>query len=187
MSVEDGAEPMKAGWKADEEGAAFVRTFLQHRDRLENMLTRRVGSRADAADLVQDLFLRLWKRPLERPENTAGYLYRSARNLAIDHHRATNHRDGLDGGRLAVQCRAEPTQPDAAAAANLELTMVGRALRALPDRTRHVFLLNRVHGRSYGDIARALNVSVSTVEKEMIRALAACRAHARPDSTGEGE
>lgn len=137
---------------------------------------RGAGCRADAADLVQELFLRLWSSRAEAPDNPAGYLFRSARNLLVDHQRAAGARAGLAAASSPVQHHAEPVRPDDACAAGADLAAVERALRRLPERTRRVFLLNRVHGRTYDDIARALRVSVSTVEKDMMRALAACKA-----------
>jgi RNA polymerase sigma factor, sigma-70 family len=162
--------------KADGKAGTFLHTFLEHRERLEALVFRRTGCRATASDLVQDLFLRLWRRPIDDPGNVVGYLFRSARNLAIDHLRAESMRQGLDTRSVPQQHGAEPPAPDAVVHARRDLASVEDTLRALPERVRHVFLLNRVHGRTYADIARALNVSVSTVEKDMMRALAACKA-----------
>lgn len=167
---------MVRGMKADGKAGAFLHTFLEHRERLEALVFRRTGCRATASDLVQDLFLRLWRRPMDDPDNAAGYLFRSARNIAIDHLRAERARQGLDDRSVPEQHATAPLAPDAVFHARQDLASVENALRALPERVRHVFLLNRVHGRTYADIARALNVSVSTVEKDMMRALAACKA-----------
>ncbi|WP_363092152.1 sigma factor-like helix-turn-helix DNA-binding protein [Nitrobacter sp. 62-23] len=51
-------------------------------------------------------------------------------------------------------------------------------IRALPERSRHIFLLNRIHGRNYREIACALGISTGAVEKHMMRALKAIRAGA---------
>lgn len=160
----------------DGEGSSFVRVFLEHRPRLEALAYRRTGCRATAADLVQELFVRLWRRPIDEPHDTAGYLFRSIRNLTVDHLRMQTLRAGLDARTVPEQHSADPVTPDAACAARQDLAALEAVLRGLPSRTRHVFLLNRVHGRTYADIARALDVSVSTVEKDMMRALAACKA-----------
>jgi RNA polymerase sigma-70 factor (ECF subfamily) len=45
----------------------------------------------------------------------------------------------------------------------------------LPERTRHVFLLSRVHGCTYDEIADTLGLSYIMVEREMAKALVACR------------
>ena len=44
--------------------AHFLQVFLSQRSQMEALVNRRVGCRATAADLVQDLFLRFWRRPL---------------------------------------------------------------------------------------------------------------------------
>ena len=59
---------------------AFVRTFLARREQMEAVLRRRVGCRATAADLVQELFLRFWRRPSAPLEDLGSYLIRSAHN-----------------------------------------------------------------------------------------------------------
>lgn len=162
-----------AGYRGDD---AFVRLFLENRGRLEAVMFRRTGCRAAAADLVQELFLRLWNRRANLQDAGEGYLFRSACNLAIDHRRTENARAALDQRAAPSQLHAEPVPTDAAPAAKAELAAVDDALRRLPDRTRRAFWLNRMEGRSYDAIARDLGVSVSTVEKDMMRALAACRA-----------
>ena len=170
---------MKSGTASDPSYGgddAFVRLFLENRGRLEAVMFRRTGCRAAAADLVQELFLRLWNRRANLQETGEGYLFRSACNLAIDHRRTENARAALDHRAAPSQLHAEPVPTDAAPTARAELAAVDDALRRLPERTRRAFWLNRMEGRSYDAIARDLGVSVSTVEKDMMRALAACRA-----------
>ncbi|MGY4533517.1 RNA polymerase sigma factor (sigma-70 family) [Pseudomonas sp. TE3786] len=155
--------------------ADFLRVFLSQRSRMEALVSRRVGCRATAADLVQDLFLRFWHRPQVQVEELSTYLLRSARNMAIDHLRSESSRTRTETGLLDEQL-SEPSAPDAALDASHDLHQVELALRALPERTRHIFLLNRVHGRTYGEIAKAMQLSQSAVEKHMMRALDACKA-----------
>ena len=65
--------------------AHFLQVFLSQRSQMEALVSRRVGCRATAADLVQDLFLRFWRRPLVQVEELSTYLLRCAGNIAIDH------------------------------------------------------------------------------------------------------
>ncbi len=152
--------------------ATLVQIFAAERSRLVRLIGRIVGCRATAEDLAQDAFLRLWDR--RDGCEDAGYLFRTARNIAIDHLRAQRVRD-----RHAEAAAAEPpaggVTPDDTASAREELELLHDTLSALPERVQRVFLLNRLDGLSYNDIAVELGVSVSTVEKDMIRALAACR------------
>ncbi|WP_165668908.1 RNA polymerase sigma factor [Metapseudomonas otitidis] len=154
----------------------LLRTFLAERSRMEALVNRRVRCRATAADLVQELFLRFWRRADAQVEDLATYLLRSARNMAIDHLRSEGSRSRTEAGLLAEQHLPEPAAPEAALAAGHDLRHVQAALRALPERTRHIFLLNRIHGRTYGEIAQAMGLSQSAVEKHMMRALEACKA-----------
>lgn len=171
------AEPTAPGESAGRED--FLRVFLSQRPRMEALVRRRVGCRATAADLVQELFLRFWKRPQEPVEEMGTYLLRSARNLAIDHLRGEDSRGRTLSVLLPDEDAAQPS-PEQAVQAGAELERVERALRALPERTRHVFLLSRVHGRTYGEIAEAMGVTRSAVEKHMMRALDACKASLEP-------
>lgn len=154
----------------------LLRTFLAERSRMEALVNRRVRCRATAADLVQELFLRFWRRADAQVEDLATYLLRSARNMAIDHLRSEGSRSRTESGLLAEQHLPQPADPEAALAAGHDLRHVQAALRALPERTRHIFLLNRIHGRTYGEIAQAMGLSQSAVEKHMMRALEACKA-----------
>lgn len=153
--------------------AQFLEAFLAERARMEAVVTRRTGCRQTAADLIQELFLRLWRRP-KAPQGAWGhYLIRSASNLAIDHLRSESARGRLAQGMALGE---ESLSSEAALEAGSDLRHIETALRALPERTRRIFLLNRIHGRTYGEIARAMNLSQSAVEKHMMRALDACKA-----------
>ena len=155
---------------------AFLRTFLARREQMEAVRRRRVGCRATAADLIQELFLRFWRRPSAPLEDLGSYLIRSAHNLAIDHLRSEGARNRHEAGLHAEQCGERSASPDAGLEASSDLRRVDAALRALPERTRHIFLLNRIHGQTYGQIARSMALSQSAVEKHMMRALEACKA-----------
>ena len=153
---------------------ALLRTFLLERGVLERGVARRVGCRATAADLIQDLFLRLWQRPPSDAHAAGRYLQTSARNLTTDYLRTRAYRTE-DGGPATDIAEPSPA-PDDALAARRRVEVVEAALQALPERTRRTFLLNRVHGRTCPDIARILDVSLATVERDVARALMACRA-----------
>lgn len=155
---------------------AFVRTFLARREQMEAVLRRHVGCRATAADLVQELFLRFWRRPSAPLEDLGSYLIRSAHNLAIDHLRSEGARTRNEAGLLPEQRGDSSVSLDAALEAGSDLRRVEAALRGLPERTRHIFLLNRIHGQTYGQIARSMALSQSSVEKHMMRALQVCKA-----------
>ena len=118
--------------------AHFLQVFLTQRPQMEALVSRRVGCRATAADLVQDLFVRFWRRPLVQVEELGTYLLRCASNIAIDHLRSEGSR-----GRINQQWQQDPDssgcEPQAALEAGNDLRQVEAALRSLPERTRHIF------------------------------------------------
>jgi len=156
--------------------ARFVQVFLAQRARMEALVSRRVGCRATASDLVQELFLHFWRRPDFKVEALDTYLLRCAGNLAIDHLRSEGSRERVAEASLPVDEDGLVQAPEQAVEIDHDLQRIETALRALPERTRQIFLLNRIHGCKYGEIAKAMQLSQSAVEKHMMRALEACKA-----------
>lgn len=69
-------------------------------------------------------------------------------------------------------CSDEPTQEDLVARQQQE-ALLRAAILSLPTRCRQVYLLSRMQGMTYAQIARHCEISVKTVEKHMTHALAA--------------
>ena len=132
----------------------------------------RVRSAADIDDMVQEVFLRLAARKgatLEAPEN---YLFTVAASVRNDSFRRAARRGGthaLFDERLHAEA---DFSPERMFLGQEQLRVVERALHELPERTRVVFTLHRFEEMSYAQIARRLQVSVSAIEKHMIKALA---------------
>lgn len=156
--------------------AHFLQVFLSQRSQMEALVSRRIGCRATAADLVQDLFVRFWRRPLVQVEELNTYLLRCAGNIAIDYLRNEGTRARLNEGLVPDAQALHSDEPQAALEASNDLRHIETALRGLPEKTRRIFLLNRIHGRKYAEIAKAMGLSQSAVEKHMMRALHACKA-----------
>jgi RNA polymerase sigma-70 factor (ECF subfamily) len=162
---------------------AFEALFRGHYASLCEYVYPIVRSREVTEELVQDLFVRLWERRARAaPESLAeSYLYRAARNRALGYLRrervarrwAEHVRRGADVEPHALTGDTELGGRELAAA-------VERAIDALPERCRLIFLMSRQQGLSYGEIARSLNVSLSTVETQMSRALKRLRQQLAP-------
>lgn len=157
---------------------AFETVFRAFHPVLTGWLARRLESRAAAEDLVQDLFLALWRgrETLEVRQSLPHYLYVAARNRALNHLKREQVREQWS----LSQSRGEPpTSPDGAS--DLALAELAAALHEaierLPPRSRTVFLMSRREGKTYAEIAAALQISVKTVDAQMGRALRRIRAH----------
>lgn len=152
--------------------------YVSEHRRLERIAARKVGS-ANAADVVQDVFAALWSRARDHIAWTPAYLSRATQNAAISRFRAERRRSRFFDRVVEEQYAAPVILPDQAVAARQDLRRLNETIAALPDRTRRIFLLNRLHHCSYDEIAAVLGLSYSTVEREIARAILACRQSVR--------
>jgi len=133
-------------------------------------LTARFKDREDAADVAQEAWLRLHR--LEHPEaleNPRAFLFQTASNLAIDRIRRQRLEQRFADAEATLH--VEAASPERVAQANETIERLEALLAELPDNCRHAFVMHRGRDMSYPDIARALGVSTSMVEKYIIRAL----------------
>lgn len=145
---------------------------------LLRFFTWKVGCPSTAADLVQDLYLRIVR--LSSPEairDPRNFLYTTAKRLAIDHlrqrERVRPRSNSLD------QALTVPTAtPDAETMldAKRRLAAVLRAIDEMPAKRRAVFIMFKFEHKTYEDIARELGISIRTVEHHLTKAMAYCRA-----------
>ncbi|MEM9439387.1 MAG: sigma-70 family RNA polymerase sigma factor [Pseudomonadota bacterium] len=148
--------------------------FRSYHSWLVKRLTHRLGCREKAADLAQDTFLRLLGVPARtHPRRPKALLGTIARGLVIDSlRRAMLERLYLESLARLPEVRAQSSEEIVAAVETLN--RISRVLDGLGQRPRAVFLLARIDGLSYPLIANRLNVSLSTVEKDMALALRHC-------------
>ncbi|MCU0633741.1 MAG: RNA polymerase sigma-70 factor [Gemmatimonadaceae bacterium] len=151
---------------------AFEQLFHLHYVPLCRFAASLVRDTGTAEDLVQDTMVALWMSRDRLPvaDSPRAYLYRAVRNRALN---AIRH----DRVVQRFESHIDPTEPVTAAAGDDEMAgrdavdAAARAIELLPPRCREIFLLSREHNLSYADIARALDISVKTVETQMGRAL----------------
>lgn len=134
-----------------------------------------------AEDLAQEAFLRLAEQgDAGAPADGRAWLYRTAHNLAVDQLRqqARRRTDAVDVASLEEIADEAPSAENAAAARD-ELDRLRMLIEELPERTRQVFVLTRVDGLTYGEAARMLGISDSSVQKHLARAVRYVMAHLR--------
>ena len=122
---------------------------------------RLVGSRDEADDLFQETFLaafRGWPPPRRGTERA--WLYKIATNKAIDRGRRTRRLVPLDDLRLAAPERDGVTLAD-----------VATAIRALPAGQRAAFVMRKVEGRPYREVAEALGCSEEAARSRVAEAM----------------
>ena len=135
--------------------------FVANRHRLFRYFLRAIGETDAARDLTQDVFVRVSRTQVPRASDgeVTAWLFRIARNLALDHHRR----------------RARQSQPtsDAARESRLPSQDVGlainEALDSLADLDRDVFLMREVAGLGYQEIGQACGLTPDAVRSRIHR------------------
>lgn len=154
-------------------------TLSEVHDELFAYLCRRVADREAAADLTQEALLRLVKyRDGPQAEDRRWLLFRIARNLVLEYRRTQSRRHADQHISLddVVPLRMEsPAMEVMADTHQLLEQLFTHTLVNLPSKCRLAFLLNRLHGLTYPQVAARMRISVKMVEKHITRALAACR------------
>lgn len=157
------------------EDTAIEALSAELRPSLLRWFSRKVSSRAEVEDLVQDVFLRLVKKPgFDGTLPTAkAYILETAKNAHIDWLRRRRVRECDSHGELENEQPADADfSPERVLIGRERLAEATAALLELPERTRVIFVLRRIEGLKCKDVARRLNISVSAVEKHMARAMA---------------
>jgi RNA polymerase sigma-70 factor (ECF subfamily) len=133
---------------------------------------KRVG-REDSEDLVQEVFLRLQARTISDPVlNQRSYVFQVAAAVLMDDARRKRARAAGAHGELTDRDHPrEEHSPERALLLREQLLLTMAALDGLPHRTRQAFLLVRLDGLSYAAAATHMGISVSGVEKHMMRAI----------------
>lgn len=153
--------------------------YRAHHGWLTHWLHRRLRCPQDAADLSHDTFLRLilGDQPLDALREPRAYLLVIASRLLINrHHRKRVEEEALRQVAILLETQDQRGPAETTAARNLLLSVLKLLVDELPEKPRRAFLLARLEGLSYRQIARQLDVSESSVKQYLARALAHCHA-----------
>nr|WP_129730947.1 RNA polymerase sigma-70 factor [Parabacteroides goldsteinii] len=144
---------------------SYNKLFVRYYSRLCCYVYRLLGEKEDAEDVVQDLFLTLWnnRKKIAIGENVSGYLYKMARNLALNHIRTrSNYKTVLENREEQLSYYEEnPLETE-------EFRMaLYNCINLLPGRCKEVLLLHRVKGLKQKEIADQLSISVKTIKNQI--------------------
>lgn len=159
--------------------------FVQYERAIKRVIGRIVRSRADTEDVAQDVFLRVVAAEQRTPiVNAKAYMFEAARNAAMTECSRRSRRI-----LAAIEATTEQTidfEPsvEAVLIAKERLTLFCEAIMHLPPQCRAVFIMSKVHGRSYKDIAASLGIAESTVEKHVSAGLSRCAEYIRAREMG---
>jgi RNA polymerase sigma-70 factor, ECF subfamily len=156
---------------------AYGKIVGRYRGRLYNFVFRFVSDRETAEDIVQETFLRTFRKRKEYRAiaNFSTWLFTIAGNLAKSELRRRKrwrlfsiHRD--DDSETGIELPDETYRPDKVAESSLADDHIHDAIAALPDNYRQVILLRDVEGMAYQEIAEIVDCPVGTVKSRVNRA-----------------
>lgn len=162
------------------DASAFAEIYRRHWERLALQVLKIIGSKEDARDIVQEVFVSLWKRraEIELRGPLVVYLLKCVRYTAIRYIEKNITRNNYlqTLSEAALGGSADP-------AGHFELRelelKVEQAVASLPPKMQEVFLLSRHEKMSYKEIADHLGIAENTVRKQLSNALKSLRISVR--------
>jgi RNA polymerase sigma factor (sigma-70 family) len=159
---------------ADAQDQRVTETFVREQARLRNFIRRRVPDRADAEDILQDVFYELVEayRLMKPIEQVGAWLFRVARNRITDLFRKRKpvalqdqQAVAVDGEFLMLEDLLPSLEagPDAAYVREVMFEEIEDALDDLPEEQREVFIAHEIEGRSFKELAAETGLSVNTL------------------------
>ncbi len=165
-----------------EDRLLFARAYREHYTALLSFVRRRVDTDAEAADLVQEAYLRVLRyrnRAADQQDSSTlkALLYQIAVNLLVERVRVARAQHQLDHIPLedTLVIVAPIPAHDRQVAGEQDLSRLLAIIKKLPRKRREVFLLRRFQGLSYREIGERLGMSTAAVERNVTRAMAFCR------------
>lgn len=154
----------------------FEDVYLSYFSKMKYFAKEYVISEEDAENIVQDVFVELWenKEMLNMHMNLIAYLFTTIKNKCLNHLRH----------KLVVQETANKLQEEYTISLRMNLDslevfdnnlfsdhdiekIISRALDALPEKCRAIFIMSKIEGKKHNEIAQELNISINTVGSQI--------------------
>ncbi|MBL6444802.1 RNA polymerase sigma-70 factor [Fulvivirga sp. 29W222] len=158
----------------------FETLFHAYHKELCELAYNIVGDADEAKDIVQDVFLKLWKNrdKLDFQQQIKHYLFKATSHTSLNHLRSSKKIVKLDQN-TAIEEVVSPVQTEPTNNHELEVR-VREAIDKLPPKCKTIYLLSRQEGMKYKEIADVLELSHKTVENQMGIALQKLREELKP-------
>ena len=175
MTREEERELLSRAQKGD--SAAFEDIVRAHEGTVYHLALRQLGSREDAEDAAQEVFLKAYTAlaSFRGDSRLSVWLYRITSNVCVDFLRRRRETVSLsqeneDGEPLELELPDARFDPVALTEQKDLREQIGKALQALPPDAREILLLRELGGQSYEEIADTLEIDLGTVKSRIFRA-----------------
>jgi RNA polymerase sigma-70 factor (family 1) len=158
---------------AEDDPSAYRDLFEQYYDRLRRFAELQTGSRELSDEIVSDVFIALWRRRREARSirNLRLYLYTAVRNTALNYARTMQRTATVPLDQADPGSRQPYVNPEQAYVSKEMQQRILHAIEGLPPRCKMIFKLVKEDGLSYKEAAALLNLSVSTVDNQLVLAI----------------
>jgi RNA polymerase sigma-70 factor, ECF subfamily len=158
----------------------FEKLFRQHNNDLCNLAYNLVRDKDAAKDIVQEVFLKLWKNreQVSFGDQIKHYLFKATSHSALNHLRFNKKMIRMEDDAKLLNIEASAHSQEVGYQ-ELELR-VRLAIDRLPPKCKTIYLLSRQEGLKYQQIADTLDLSLKTVENQMGIALEKLRHDLKP-------
>ncbi len=151
---------------------AYEQLVLRHQGQMFRLASKMLADRAEAEDVVQEVFLAAWRRLAQLNDDAAfvGWLYRMTTNRCLNVIRA--RRPHVEADLDLTESPRSDIQPEHATQVNTQLEALNAALQDLTPEQRACWLLREVHGLSYEEIGDIVGANTTAVRGRIARARA---------------
>lgn len=171
--------------KGDE--SAFRELYETHYERIYRLAFRYVKSQPDAEDILQETFIKAFKAipkfNFDISTNFSAWIYQICVNCSFDYHRKRKKRKSDQTASLSEiywEPEAQDDSPEKMAITNQAVQQVKNAMDILSPKQRIIFDLRHLQHKALKEISDRLQVSPSTVKKQLERAVAKLRIQLEP-------
>ena len=156
------------------EEAVFSVFFKTHAKALKNYLYYKFGNENQAEDITQEAFIKLWQNCADVPvEKAKSYIYTIANNASLNV--IAHQKVVLNYAQSSSKKETTNESPEYILEEEQFKTKLLTAIQNLNETQRVAFLMHRIDGKKYAEIAEALGISVKAVEKRIHLALTELR------------
>ena len=170
--------------RGDEE--AFETIYGLYSQRLFGRLLKLVKTEAQAQEILQDVFIKLWqyRHSLDPEKSFRSFLFKIAENKVYDFFRKAA-RDKVMEANLISLSTTNYINIEEYTRAEENLRLLYKAIESLPPQRQQVFRLCKLEGRSYKEVSELLSISLSTISDHIVKAAKAIKEYfyKQPPST----
>ena len=162
---------------------AYQKLFERYAPKIYQFSLSYLKNEADAEELVQDVFLKIWEKReiLDSSQNIKAYIFKIAVNTIYDFIRRKNIESAFNDFAKVNFNKSSNDTWDTIIYEEMQVTL-NELITKMPEQRRRIFRLSKTKGLTNDEIAKKLNLSKRTVENQLYRAILFLKEHLKNES-----